>query len=252
MFRSRKKVPKRTNPWPLTNAASRFLAVSLMTGCFLIEPAFSQDFLDPSITAQVSEKPPSLRRAQSKPTEELEKERKPNKAAPNKTAPKKTRPKTNATFRDYYNYDIPGFDIGGGDAANDQGASGCESTCKSVRGCVAYTYDIWNQRCFLKSGADTRRFDARSASGVMSEIPAPRKSRTPITFEYFNNYKLWGMALGGEKPARSRDQCKSMCEAAEECVAFTFDKKASGCTIYHKPMERTPQPDSDSASKVQR
>lgn len=251
MFRSSKTVATGRHFWPKLDLGAHLFSISLVAAFFVVEPVYSQDLNDPSIVILASETPPSLRRPQAD-TSARPKEEQPKRASPVKPAAKQTKSAANAKFNEFNNYDIPGFDISGGAAASDQGPHGCEETCRTVRGCVAYTYDTWNKRCSLKTGADTRRFDVRATSGVMADLPTPRKSKAPIVYEYFNNSEFWGMGLGGETPSRSREQCEAKCDASSECVAYTFNGNADTCMIFHDPIGRQPLKGVQSAGKVQR
>src|SRR5262249_56193391 len=59
----------------------------------------------------------------------------------------------------------------------------CEDACQKDTRCVAYTFNKWNGRCFLKKGLGLlMRFDPAAISGIVRGYSAPRFSEvTEIT-----------------------------------------------------------------------
>jgi hypothetical protein len=112
----------------------------------------------------------------------------------------------------------------------------CELSCRRTQGCVAFSHDVWNQLCFLKSSATELQRNARTISGVLDSLPDPIWSSKPIVLEYFNDKTFPPFGFRAES-ASNRDQCGDMCLDDNRCVAFSYVVKTDECRIYDKTSE---------------
>ena len=62
----------------------------------------------------------------------------------------------------------PGFDYAGRDYTHfrSRSADGCRDECRRDRNCMAYTFSISNEMCYLKDGAGTRKRDPDKVTGT--------------------------------------------------------------------------------------
>src|SRR5262249_31172990 len=66
----------------------------------------------------------------------------------------------------------PSRDMEGGDYQRERGISldQCEDRCKRDSRCQAFSYDVWNRFCYLKSSINRLRLEPRSVTSVRSGI----------------------------------------------------------------------------------
>jgi tetratricopeptide (TPR) repeat protein len=135
-----------------------------------------------------------------------------------------------ASFRQMPNTDLAGSLIGKVDAAN---VNECERACGKDPACNAYSFNMWNSLCFLKSEATMRFLDASTASGLKGETYPP-----PISDSMMSMWRFRNKTFPGE-PARSTSErrfedCESRCETSDACVAFSFIKAESMCKMFER------------------
>lgn len=127
----------------------------------------------------------------------------------------------------------------------------CEGMCQTAKSwCRAYTFDDWNQKCYLKEGAGDLLLNARVISGVSRDLGAPSASGAPIYFEYFNNKAFPGNG-DREINVRNRNDCESACRTSGQCMAFSFTQSRSRCLLFNRPREYSNSSGTSSGAKRQ-
>jgi hypothetical protein len=73
-------------------------------------------------------------------------------------------------------------DMEGGDYQRHRGVSldQCEDYCKRDGRCQAFSYDIWNRFCLLKSSINALRLEPRSVTRVPSGVTVTNDDREPV------------------------------------------------------------------------
>lgn len=152
-------------------------------------------------------------------------------------------------FVTYDNYDLFGGDM---EAIPNADLAVCVAACTSRAACVAYTYNRWNNWCYLKATLSELSLNPRARSGVRATLDVPRKSPAPFLIERHENSAF---PYGGEQAftASTVDLCERRCVDHDSCVAFTFFKKTRLCRLMeHVSEEYAPDPSADSGIKWQR
>lgn len=126
----------------------------------------------------------------------------------------------------------------------------CERRCTQEERCVAYTFDEWNRVCFLKGAVGALLLNARSISGVLSNLEQPVRSSEPIIIEKFNKKSFIDTGFY-EVRASSFEGCSALCLADDFCSVFTFMAKGSQCRLYERSGEYFDRKGSTSGAKRQ-
>jgi tetratricopeptide (TPR) repeat protein len=152
-----------------------------------------------------------------------------------------------ATFRQMPNTDLVGSLIGKVDAGT---VDECEQACGKDEACNAYSFNMWNSLCFLKSEATMRFLDPSTVSGLKGETYPP-----PISDSMMSMLRFRSKVFPGE-PARSTpedrfEDCETSCETSEACVAFSFIKAESICKMFERTGEYMSDEGVDSGAKRQ-
>lgn len=126
----------------------------------------------------------------------------------------------------YVNRDVDGIDY---QVYRNKGLADCESACKSDGRCRAYTFNKWENVCFLKASATVTRIEPRGISGVMSSEAVRAARRPPIV------HPLPARRFPGS-PYRSLartdyDSCTRACAEDSLCLGFNFDKLDRSCAL---------------------
>lgn len=152
------------------------------------------------------------------------------------------------TFDHYANYDLFGFDLDQGAATS---LAQCEDFCRENEECRAFTFNEWNQKCFLKSGTAELRLEPRATTGVLTGTAHPGYRNASVVMEYYRHYIISGSQIGNSRVANSRDQCESMCWDREQCIAFSFSRRQRECRLFDHADNRFPRGGMESGAKIQ-
>jgi hypothetical protein len=146
----------------------------------------------------------------------------------------------------------PNYDFVGNDLRQlrntDEGA--CTRACEVEASCRAYTFDKWNQWCFLKTAATEMRFDPQYTSGLKKGAQAPTAAGGARLIERYRNKAFPGYGYLIEQQI-DFDTCGSRCNGDESCVAFTFRKKGQSCHLFDDVDAYSSNADADSGIKRQ-
>jgi hypothetical protein len=126
----------------------------------------------------------------------------------------------------YVNRDVDGFDY---QVLRNKGLADCEDACKSDGRCRAYTFNKWENVCFLKSSVTVTRIEPRGISGVLSS-EALRAAERPPTIARLSSRRFPG------SPYRSLartdyDSCANACAADSLCLGVNFGKLDGSCAL---------------------
>lgn len=127
----------------------------------------------------------------------------------------------------YVNRDIDGFDY---QVLRNRRLADCETVCKSDSRCRAYTFNKWENVCFLKSSATVTRIEPRGISGVLSSEKV-QAARRPPTIQRLSSRRFPG------NPYRSLagtdyDGCAKACAADAVCLGVNFGKLERSCALF--------------------
>jgi hypothetical protein len=146
-----------------------------------------------------------------------------------------------------HNYDLVGNDvrrIGNTDTGS------CHGACEAEPLCRAYTFDNWNQWCFLKSAVSMMRYDPKNTSWLKPGTQRPGAASDPKTMERYRNKAFPGHGYMIRQQI-DLDACDRLCAADENCVAFTFKKRTRDCYLFDHADEYSSSADADSGVKRQ-
>lgn len=147
---------------------------------------------------------------------------------------------------------MPNTDLVGSLIANvgTQSLDECEKACGKDQACNAYSFNMWNSMCFLKSDATLRYLDPATTSGLKGETYPPPISDGMMSMLRFRNKSFPGEPARADPVSRFED-CETSCEAAESCVAFSFVKAEAMCKIFEQAGEYIGDQGVDSGAKRQ-
>lgn len=152
------------------------------------------------------------------------------------------------TFTHDVNFDLTGFDLEQSPATS---LAQCEDLCRGNAECRAFTFNAWNENCFLKNGVGKLRLDPRATTGLISGSQHPGYRETQVVMEYYSKSRISGTQLGQPRVAGSRDQCENLCWERQQCAAFTFIRAERECRLYEHADNRFPRNGFESGAKVQ-
>ena len=152
-----------------------------------------------------------------------------------------------ASFRQMPNTDLSGALIG---KIEVQSLAQCEQACGTERACNAYSFNLWNSMCFLKSEATMRYLDPSTTSGLKGETYPPPISDAMMAMLRFRDKAFPGVPARSVSVTRFED-CEARCEAGDACVAFSFVRTESMCKLFDQAGEYTSEQGVDSGVKRQ-
>jgi len=147
--------------------------------------------------------------------------------APNKPPTGDDRPRIAInSFAQRHNQDIYGHDIPLSDGRvyiSGVDINGCAAECGKMAACVAFSFDRWNDKCFLKDEVSNSIVDVRSTIAVKKPRQLPKVSTQQTEIQPVHRRQFLGNIISG-KQASDFSKCKSNCYEDENCIAFTFFK----------------------------
>ena len=146
----------------------------------------------------------------------------------------------------YVNRDVDGADyrVLGNSRLDD-----CERQCQSDSQCQAFTFNTWENVCFLKSSANVLRVEPRGISGVRA-IADVRSAVRPPLIERIPSKQFPGSPyrLTFQK---NFDSCSWQCTADEQCLGFNYRKPDSSCGLFATLAKSVPAYATDAGMKWQ-
>ncbi len=129
-------------------------------------------------------------------------------------------------------------------------AADCEVQCQSNSNCAAFTFNVWNAACFLKSGVTAALLEPSSVSGLPASAKPPSKSTAAKAMVRYR-----GKAFPGEPASAGASAsfvtCEARCADDPHCVAFSYVKEGSICREFARAGEYSKDSGIDSGVKRQ-
>jgi hypothetical protein len=123
----------------------------------------------------------------------------------------------------------------------------CGSLCIANNKCLGYTFNQWDNFCFIKSTISGLKQNPRTISFIRNDIPLPALVKFDVKKHDGKEFKTEGYKIFSSKDT---DTCKNACEKDDNCFAFTFRKLVGKCHLIHTTNEEyQPNPDADSGTK---
>jgi hypothetical protein len=153
--------------------------------------------------------------------------------------------------RDIWGRDIPqpGEQVG----ISDIDIDACASRCETTAACVAFSFDRWNRKCYLKDKIVPSLLDARSTLAVKKSFDLPEVSKVQAQIQTVRNRRFLDTPIARKRVADFQ-QCKSACWNELRCVAFSFLKGVKGaqnCDLFNLAGAYQPDVSADSGFKFQ-
>ena len=148
--------------------------------------------------------------------------------------PPPVRPPPNV--RNFTIYD--GRDINGSDylTLKDTAQEACIERCKQDGQCLAFSWDRWNNFCFLKHRVpSTVRIDPQSMSAVATTERQPSDSNATVAMERFYNAEFRDQAYKVVKELSYLD-CERTCKD-DACEVFTYETASKACKLIRRPYQ---------------
>jgi hypothetical protein len=135
-----------------------------------------------------------------------------------------------------HNRDIYGHDISvpsGGVGLTGLDFDGCASRCDQTGACVAFSYDRWSSKCFLKDAVATSVLDPHSTIGVKKPNVLPDVSTAQAQVQAVHHKRFRGDIMSYARVSKLTT-CRARCDGNLRCVAFTFLNQAIGdnCRLF--------------------
>lgn len=157
-------------------------------------------------------------------------------SSPVVTPPK--RPPAPPNTRSFTIYDAR--DIGGSDykiLKDAMSQDSCIEQCKQDNKCVAFSWDRWNDYCFLKHAVPgIARIDPQSMAAVAKTETQPTDSNAPVVFEPFYNAEFRDAPYITTKESSYRD-CERKCRDDNRCEVFTYRTEPRSCSLIRRPYQ---------------
>lgn len=129
-------------------------------------------------------------------------------------------------------------------------AADCEAQCRAYSKCAAFTFNVWNAACFLKSDVAAALLEPSSVSGLPAGAAAPPKSTAVKSMVRYR-----GRVFPGEPSSAGASAsfvtCEARCEDDPHCVAFSFVKESRICRQFARAGEYSKDSGFDSGVKRQ-
>jgi hypothetical protein len=140
--------------------------------------------------------------------------------------------------RNFTLYD--GRDVAGSDyrtITQDTSQDACIEQCKQDNRCVAFSWDRWNNYCFLKQAVPgLARIDPQSMAAVASGERQPSDSNAPLAIERFYNTEFRDKPYATTKDGSYGD-CEHTCRTDSRCEVFTYQTQAKLCNLIRRPYQ---------------
>jgi len=152
-----------------------------------------------------------------------------------------------STFNSFQNTDLIGGDL---NKLPNVSLENCAAACASGPDCSGYSFDKWNNWCFLKRTVTSLALDAQSQSAIKPGNPVSPRSGGPVIIEHYRN-KAFPETASGAAAVGGPDECERRCGRTDSCMAFTYFKKVKKCGLSENPGTYVPNSDADSGAKRQ-
>ncbi len=131
------------------------------------------------------------------------------------------------TFSEHNNYDL---DADPYTSLQDLSSAECKDTCARNEQCQSYTFDKWNQICYLKGAPTAMRLDPKATSGLKEGLTPPQTTSAPINGSIFPNRRIEGPEIS-QADSSTLAKCRELCRVNNECLAFHFGVTNKECKL---------------------
>lgn len=140
------------------------------------------------------------------------------------------------TFTTRENRDLDGNDImlsGSQIGLRNIDLEGCQNVCAAMTECVAYAWTKTNRSCYPKRSFGALNLDVTSSVGVRTPAKMPPLVERDYRWQPYGSRRFRG-SVSNVSWTPSADVCQSACADALNCVAYTYDRNASGqnCSFF--------------------
>ena len=97
----------------------------------------------------------------------------------------------------------------------------CGSLCITNNKCLGYTFNKWDNYCFIKSTISGLKQNPRTISFIREDILLPALVKFDVKKHDGKEFKTEGYKIFSSKDT---DTCKNACDKDDNCFAFTFRK----------------------------
>lgn len=154
--------------------------------------------------------------------------------APEPPRPADPPPPNTRAFRLYDGRDIDGYDY---KRMLRTSQEACIEACKQDRQCIAFSWDRWNDYCFLKHTVPpVVRIDPAAVSAVATTATQPTDSNSPTVIEPFLDAEFRDKPYS-EFTAGSYGECERACRDDRDCEVFTYVTNSRSCKLIRRPYE---------------
>lgn len=126
----------------------------------------------------------------------------------------------------YFNRDIDGGDYR---VLRETGLAECQNRCRAEPRCRAYTFNKWENVCFLKASATVTRIEPRGISGARA-VDNVHPARRPATIQKVRSRRFPGQPYKTLE-RQDYDSCARQCIADPFCLGFNFGKAKRTCGL---------------------
>lgn len=151
-----------------------------------------------------------------------------------------------ATFSEHRSRALEGGDL---KILKGETESGCKATCIKDNRCSAYSYDRWNNYCFLKAELGRFRRDPRYLTAVRGGMRL-REAPTPHSIRKRSN-KYFPSASYQTRNAHNFDACGEICLDDVRCDAISYQRRSGECRLLSEPSEYFDKPGNDIGLRLQ-
>ena len=158
-----------------------------------------------------------------------------------------------AGFRDAYDFaSYENQDVAGRDLARQKGLSqdACANWCEGEASCEAYTYDKWNDWCFLKGSVEGLRLEPKAISGIRPYYSEPKRSSRAVDMVRYRGKSFPGTGYETHR-ASNLDNCEQICRDDGHCMGFSFYASQNRCEAFASLSEYSTRSGVDSGVKTQ-
>jgi hypothetical protein len=150
-------------------------------------------------------------------------------------------------FVSYENQDVTGEEIA---RVKGLGQDACAARCEGNATCEAYTFDKWNDWCFLKGSITGLRLEPKAVSGLRAYYSEPPRSGRSLEMVRYRGKHFPGKGYETHR-ASSMEGCEKVCRGDGHCVGFTYYLAESRCEAFATLDEYFSDDRADSGVKTQ-
>jgi hypothetical protein len=131
------------------------------------------------------------------------------------------------SFVSYINFDLQGNDL---ETIRDSTFDSCQSACRANAQCQAFTFDRWNNWCFLKDQTGTLLLQPRAVTAIRHYLAHPVLSEGDANHvERYTNIDSPGWDLPWVRNVETLGDCENICVQDSSCAGYTYNVGKATC-----------------------